>query len=167
MIYKNMAGRYHNKVQEALVKAGNELVEEKTRFKKVYKEKTIHIVHPTKKFKAPMINYNPDVVYETKVNQLFIFEIIDRESENEIITDLIQCILIKNCHAFIFIAKSDEEIDRIRDMYEIIKSILVEEKNAGEKEFPYYNVWTIESSRIKDVKKLVKDIKNYYLKGWY
>ena len=161
---KNLAVRYHNIVKRALIEVGNELVKEGSRFRKVIDgdKVPIRILHPTKR-KPVAITYKPDVYYQTKVERKFIFEVIDTESENEIITDITLAFLSPRSHVIIFIAPTEEKIKRIFDLMDVIYFKLTEDLGAEDKQLPYREVWKVPRGTPESVKRNVRKFLKPYL----
>jgi len=159
-----MAGKYHTIVKKALIEVGNELINEKTRFKKVVDgdKIPIHILHPTKR-RPVAITYRPDVYYKTKVDRKFIFEVIDTESENEIIADITQAYLSPGSIVVIFIAPTAGKVDRIYDLMDVVYSKITEDLGAEDKQLPYIQSWQVpKGSREFIKKKIMKNLKDWY-----
>lgn len=101
--------------------------------------------------------------YITKVERKFIFEVIDSESINEMISDYIQAVFA-HAHAIIFITKPEREAE-VNDAVTTINDILREDLKI--KKRPYYGLLTIDPKEYKEAKAVKKELNKYLEKYWY
>lgn len=162
-----MTSKYHQLIVRGLLELGDELTKKqivKTRFEKVFdgNKYPIRIINPRRR-QLMGWNYYPDVYYLTKVERKFIFEVIDKEADNDIIADFIQAILSPASHVIIFIAPK-EKADEVWAIMDTVAEILKEELNV--KKLPYRELWEIDRKEIKDIK-TTKKLLMEKLKYWY
>jgi hypothetical protein len=162
-----VAGKFHNLVVKALLELGENLTKSrkwKTRFREVFdgNKVPIKIVNPVTR-RLIGWNYFPDVYYITKVERKFIFEVIDKESINEIIADYIQAVLC-HAHAIIFIMPSEREAE-VTDIVETIDSIFRYDLKI--KKLPYKGYVPLYQGEYKDIKTVKRILNEYLEKYWY
>lgn len=116
-----MPSQYHNAIQSAIINFGNK----HTKVERVRGSgQPIHINHPTKN-KA--ILYYPDVRFELRSRKIIIFEVLDTQSEDKTIADLIRSVLTQNATQIYFIVKTNEIAEKIVRIYEVILSKFADE----------------------------------------
>jgi hypothetical protein len=145
---------------------GEELVEHKrkqTRFTEVHdgNKSPIKIVNPAAR-RLMGWSYYPDAYYVTKFAKKLIFEVIDAESPNEIISDYTQGVL---CQAWgcIFITKR-EKLAEVSDVVTTVHDIL---KELNMRKVPHRDVFSLEATTASDRRGVKRELNAYLDRYWY
>jgi len=163
-----MPSKFHKTVVAGLLELGEDLTRPskrwKTRFTEVFdgNKTPIKIFNPITR-RLMGWNYYPDAYYVTKVERKFIFEVIDRESTNEIVADYIQAVL-SHAHAIIFVTKPDRA-GEVKDIIETLNDILKEDLRI--KKRPYRAVFAIDPNEFRDLRSVKRELNRYLERYWY
>ncbi|MBR9676790.1 hypothetical protein GOV04_01500 [Candidatus Woesearchaeota archaeon] len=160
-----MVTEYHKRIEDELLKYGQELVLNK-KIRKVYQgnKSPLSIVDPKTKM---IVNYQPDIYFILKNNKKLIIEILDSEEKKQdiIIADIIRSILVENVNtiAFIFPGDIKDEQTIIAALKTIYKGLthlgiklkdLPDDKKTG----PYSITRTIAGNKVR----LKEKIREYF-----
>jgi len=112
---------YHSAVQRAIGRYGKSL-------RKVRRVRgpgrPLHVNHPTKN---KVLSYEPDVYFELKNRTVVVFEVLDSQSSDKTIADLVRSLLcLEVCKVF-FIVPDDRARDEVNRICDVVLSKIADD----------------------------------------